>query len=116
MTMPRTAETDEAEWKAAMAFFRTLPQKFKEAKININLGFIPVTEHKLEETKHCGNQIMLRYKNGTFEILPLGINGRKIRAYIGIKYSRVTHWTALPRTYTGTGLTAQTAADIYYEP
>lgn len=115
--MPVTTESDRAAWEAAMAFFRTLPPKFKAAKININLGFIPVTEHKLEETHFCANQIMLRYKNGTFEILPLGIVGRKIRPYIGIKYVRVTHWAALPRVYhSNSGLINQTPADIYYEP
>lgn len=69
---------------------------FKKAENNINLAFLDINEYPLHLTQLLINQIIVMYRNGRFETLPIGINGPAIKDFLGIRYPRITHWSAMP--------------------
>lgn len=64
--------------------------------ININLSFLDVNEFPVKESFALANQVIVVYKNCIYEVLPKGINGDKIKDYLGVKFSRIRFWAPLP--------------------
>jgi len=76
--------------------FAEVQARIHDVKIPYTLSLININEIPLDKTFTMKNQIMVMYKNGTFDVLPQGVNGLNIRDYLGFKYSRIVFWTMLP--------------------
>ena len=76
--------------------FAEIKKLIDASKDNINLSFVSVEECPIEWTDECVNQVVVRYRNKRCEILPARIHGPRIKEYLGVKYTRVTHWTVMP--------------------
>jgi len=70
--------------------------RIAENRFTIGLSWIHVSEFDLRKTVRIQNQIMLRFKNGSFETLPKNINGNKIKEYLGFRYANIVYWCILP--------------------
>lgn len=75
---------------------RRIQKGMRECKNNFIFPFLNAKEYPLHETLLIGNQIMVVYKNGKFEVLPSRVNGMGIKDYLGIRYSRIVMWTPMP--------------------
>jgi hypothetical protein len=73
----------------------SIRERIRENKLPLNLSFININEVGLEATSDIPNQVMVMYRNGEFEVLPKGVNGDRIKEYIGFKYTRITYWCML---------------------
>lgn len=90
-------EKAEALAKLILSDHKDLRKKFSEAKININVAFVSVDEESLIKSLEIGNQIIVIYKNGVFDALPLRINGiKKIKEWLGIRIHKIKYWGVLP--------------------
>lgn len=73
-----------------------LAQALRDGKNNINLTFLPQKDYNVLMTEELLNQVMVVYRNGRFEILPVGVTGARVREYLGVWFSRIKCWTLLP--------------------
>jgi hypothetical protein len=77
--------------------FRELRERVDAlTKNNINLKFVSIRDIKIEETDGCINQIVVRYRNKSFDVLPRSIHGAKIKDFLGVRYTRIESWAVLP--------------------
>ncbi len=68
----------------------------EEAPLFFNLKFLDAKKHDITETMGCRNQLLVVYKAGRFEVLPVGVNGQVIKDHLGIQFGRIRFWAALP--------------------
>jgi len=94
---PDRITQDEADRRNAMPVnFRKLNDAMKDTEINVNFRFLPIEDFSFNMSHLCSNQIAVMFRNGKIEVIPSAINGTDIKAYLGVRFSRVRYWTALP--------------------
>ena len=76
--------------------FEEVKAKVHEYTLPLTLSFIPISEIPITKTRRIINQIMVMYRNGVFEVLPTNVNGGNVAEYLGLKFSRVTHFCLMP--------------------
>lgn len=76
--------------------FRSLRERIDVLKNNINLRFISVNDIPITETEGCINQLVIKYRNGSYDVLPRNINGYRIKDFVGVRYSRIVEWACFP--------------------
>lgn len=67
-----------------------------EKKLTLTISILDIKEHPLSELNDVSNPILLIFRNGSFEVIPSGIDSHEIKKYIGVRSLRITHWAALP--------------------
>lgn len=76
--------------------FDKLIAAFAVAEKSITLKFIDIKKYPIELTDGIGNEIVLMFLNGTFEVLPRNINGPDALRYIGPSIHRISHYAVMP--------------------
>lgn len=75
---------------------RSIRSCFRESKNNINLAFLDAKHHNILDTSMLANQVVVLFRNGRFEVLPVGVNGLAIKDYLGVRFHRIAYWSAFP--------------------
>ena len=86
----------EEQLKIAAENCRKLSADIRKSNIIFGIQFLKIKDHPLKLTDKLLNQIMVVYRTGKFEVLPSGLNGERIKDYLGVQYARIVLWAALP--------------------
>lgn len=89
------------------------------SKNNFIFGFLDVEEHPLDFTYYIGNQIVVVYRGGSMEMLPIGVNGTAIKDFLGVRYGRIRYWGVMPDKYSDLNpcqFNSQKTKDALYLP
>lgn len=76
--------------------YAKLRQQLLGSEDVFELHFLNIKDHPLAITAECFNQVVVMYRNGKFEILPIKINGEHISTYLGVHYGRIEKWSLMP--------------------
>lgn len=86
-------------WKTQLELrkrnFRKIRKAIESSENNIIFQMVSVKDIPLNLANGCKNQIVIMYKTNRMEILPVGVDGTKIKDYLGVRYNRITHWSVL---------------------
>lgn len=81
---------------------KVLAEKIKASDIQFNLRFVEINDENLRALENTPHQIIVMFSNGRMQMLPKNITTRnQLRIYLGIRMSRVTHFSVLPIPGTG---------------
>jgi len=94
--------------------------RIAENRFTMGLSWIHISEFDLRKTIRIRNQIMVRFKDGSFEILPKNTNGNKIKEHFGFRYSKIAYWCILPIVNVNefpaeADLYATSTSSVYYD-
>lgn len=76
-----------------------IADSFTEGEININFPIREYIPGEMIGVDSMVNQAIIIYKNGRFEVLPVGVLGTQANEYLGYKLRQIAYWGILPSVY-----------------
>lgn len=78
--------------------FDEYKERLSRTNLNINIKLLPIQGNPFTLVHDCDNPILFCMSDGSFAIAPsrLIATENSVKNFLGIKYSRLTHWGLLP--------------------
>ena len=103
-------------YEAISARFAKIRQ-LMEHNINFPIPLLDPKVCPIEWSDDCVNQILVIYTNKRMEVLPIKVNGGKIRDYLQLRYFKIIYWCAMPIPCLNKDINPiNQFRDIYYLP